>query len=382
MNQLSSILTSLQTSLSNLDKGEQNKQLIEALVTEGNQHAQPAWAGHMTAAIAHPALLGQLLAGLHSGNLLSADLYPQLAQIEAQLLTWLCQIFKQQHGHFTHGSSYANLEALWQAREHSKNTSNIVYASTAVHYSIAKACNILGLKLHLIETNAQGQIKLEALRKACKKTKPIAIIATAGTSSCGAIDPLSECVSIAHDVNSWCHIDAAWGGALALLDEHSELFNIDADSLCFDPHKSLGQPKPCSLLLYQRPLAPFLDIEVDYLTTAPTKTLVGSHGGELFLPFWCSLLLNRDGLMEQLRHRLIQAELFATRLQEKTNWTIWHSITGIVCFKVPDEIDLSSLEKQGLLSRSKINGVEVYRTVFTNRTTKAADIWAALIPYL
>jgi len=379
MSQLSSIIASLQIALSSLEKDEE---LVKALITEGNQHKQSSWAGHMTPAVESPALLGQLVAGLHNGNLLSADLYPQLTQIESQLIDWLCQTFKQQYGHFTHGSSYANLEALWQAREHSQNTSNIVYASTAVHYSIAKACQILGLKLQTIETNEQGQIQVDALRKACQKTKPIAIIATAGTTSCGAIDPLSECIDIAHEVNSWCHIDAAWGGALALLDEHSDLFSIDADSLCFDPHKSLGQPKPCSILLYQRPLAPFLDIETDYLTTAPTQTLVGSHGGELFLPLWYSLLLDKEGLINQLRQRLAQAEQFAALLQEKTKWTVWHSVTGIVCFKVPNEIDLLPLEKQGWLSHAKINGEKVYRTIFANSNTKTEDIWTEITPYL
>mgnify|MGYP003633919611 CR=1 FL=1 len=381
MTELSDTVNILQNQLMAFAKDEQITQLIEQLITEGRLHQKESWTAHMTPFIDPPALLGQLLAGLHNGNLLSAELYPQLALIEQQLLGWFCQLFQQPFGHFTHGSSYGNLDALWQAREQTKNSSNTVYGSQAAHYSISKACRILGLNFQTISTNDFGQIDLDALRTACQRVAPIAIVATVGTSSCGAIDPISTCTEMAKEFNSWCHIDAAWGGALILSQAHQHHLTgiAQADSICVDPHKALGQPKPCSLLLYKRPLANTSDLDVDYLTQAPKQTIGGSYGGELFLPLWCSLQLNgMQSFSDRTDQRLEQAEQFARALKQHSNWWLLHSATGIVCFKPPTNIDLTHLVNLGQLSLAKVNGREVYRAVFANHTSQAKALITAL----
>jgi len=384
MTTLSEIVSLLQHQLSTVAEDDQSAKFIQQLITEGQLHHKNTWAGHMTPAIDHPALLGQLLAGLHNGNLLSPELYPQLAAIERQLLDWFCQLFQQPFGHFTHGSSYGNLDALWQAREHAKNSSNIVYGSQAAHYSISKACRILGLSFHAIPTDELGQIDLIALHTACQRAAPIAIVVTAGTSSCGAIDSISVCIDIAKGFNSWCHVDAAWGGALMFSLSHQHNLNGigQADSVCVDPHKALGQPKPCSLLLYKRSLATQLDIEVDYLTHTPKQTIGGSYGGELFLPLWCSLILGGTrSFSDRIDQRLEQAEQFALALQQQTNWWLLHSATGIVCFRPPTEVDLTHLINLGQLSAAKVNGQEVYRVVFASHTSQAKPLITALRLY-
>lgn len=384
MTPLSDIFNLLQNQLSAIAEDDQSTKRIQQLITEGRLHHKDTWTGHMTPAIDPPALLGQLLAGLHNGNLLSPELYPQLVVIEQQLLDWFCQLFQQPFGHFTHGSSYGNLDALWQAREQAKNTSNTVYGSQAAHYSISKACRILGLNFQAIPTDELGKIDVNALRIACHHAAPIAIVVTAGTSSCGAIDPISTCIGIAKEFNSWCHIDAAWGGALMLSPaHHHHLTGIaQADSLCIDPHKALGQPKPCSLLLYKQPLANTLGVEVDYLTQIPKQTIGGSYGGELFLPLWCSLILSgTQSFSDQIDQRLEQAEQFALTVKRLTNWWLLHSATGIVCFKPSTDIDLSHLVNLGQLSTAKVNGQEVYRVVFASHTSLAKSLLTALQLY-
>ena len=383
MNQIAMLIESLQNPFSTLPpKNVRNAQkLFETLIEEGNQHQQTTWAAHMTPAVESPALLGNLLAGFHNGNLLSTELYPHLSSIESQLIHWFCQLFQQNHGHFTHGGTYANLEALWQARDRKANPSNIVYASEASHYSIAKACQILGLQFQSIATDDQGEIQLDALKIACQHTVPIAIIATAGTSSCGAIDNLAACIELANNIDCWCHIDAAWGGALQLLNQTELHLKIEgADSICFDPHKALAQPKPCSILLYQNPLNSISGL--DYLSSNPRKILAGSYGGELFLPLWCSLQLDKKGLIDKLKFRLEQAKLFAQMLKDNTDWQVWHSETGIICFKANVSCDLSALEKKAVFSTSKINGQNVMRAVFASHTTSAKDLFTKLEPYL
>ncbi len=400
MNNSASILAQLQHYIDQLLASEQNSvtlatiddqpadnsnllTILNALIIEGDRHRADNWAAHMTPAVRCESLLGQLIAGLHNGNLLSPQLYPTLAKIEQQIINWLCQLFQQQHGHFIAGSSYANLEALWQAKQHHPDKLNIVYASEAAHYSIAKACQILDLELRCIATDKNGQLCPEILQQACDKQSPLAIVATAGTPALGIIDPLEDCIKLAQQYQAWCHVDAAWGGALSLLPEYKSLFDIisQADSICFDPHKGWHQPKPASVLLYQRPLTPMLSADADYLQHPPVNSLPGSRGGELFLPLWLTLMSSGvDSLRQQIHHRLDQAEQFSLHLKQSTDWQVYRSPTGIVCFH-PNQTDLTDLVNKGILSQAKVAGKDVYRVVFASPNTMADAILTVLEPY-
>lgn len=359
----------------------------KALINEGSHHYTELWAAHMTPPASSASVLGQVLAGLHNGNLLSSPLYPLLHQIEQQLLDWFCQLFQQQYGHFTAGATYSNLEALWQARDHSSNKTQIVYASTACHYSIAKACQILGLQFQAIATDEYDRILPSALEHACKEQAPVAVVLTVGTTAAGEIDPLKDCIKISNSFNSWCHIDAAWGGALVLLEEYHALIHdmAAADSLCVDPHKAFGQSKPCGVLLYQQPLQALFDADTNYLEQQPQKTLSGSYGGELFLPLWSEIMFNGvDYLRKDIQHRLSQATQFATKISSCSDWWLHHSATGIVCFqpKLSTTENIDKLVKQGLFSQAKVNGKEVYRAVFVSPNTQAETLITALEPFL
>src|SRR5690554_3002809 len=144
-------------------------QQLQALIKSAQRHEKANWAAHMTPAVDELALVGQLLAGQHHGNLLSAELYPQLREIEQEVVAFFCPLFGQQEAHATHGGSYANLEALWRARKQFGTYSRKVYASDQCHYSIAKACDILDLQLQLIPSNTQQQMDIGQLEKACKQ---------------------------------------------------------------------------------------------------------------------------------------------------------------------------------------------------------------------
>ena len=355
---------------------------IHSIIAEGQLHDQSTWAAHMTASVSPQSLFGQILSSLHNGNLLSPELYPVLAAIEQQIITWLCQLFDQQYGHFTAGSSYGNLEALWQAKQANPH-SRIIYASTAAHYSVNKACQLLELELRTIPCNSESQINIEDLRSACLAATPMAIIATAGTPAAGAFDPLDDCILLAQKYQAWCHIDAAWGGSLRLLPEYDQLFGQNlakADSLCFDPHKGWAQPKPSSILLYQRPMRPMMSIDADYLQQRPADSLSGSRGGEAFLPLWFTIAsLGVVALREQSRFPLVQAQHFAEQLANRTAWPIYKSPSGIVCFEAPK--DLTGLVKIGILSQAKIEHKAVYRAVFTSSLVRSEELVSHLEPY-
>ena len=353
---------------------------IHTLIAEGQLHDQPTWAAHMTASVSPQSLFGQILSSLHNGNLLSPELYPVLAAIEEQIITWLCQLFEQQYGHFTAGSSYGNLEALWQAKQANPH-SRIIYASTAAHYSINKACQLLDLELRTIPCDSESKINIEYLRSACLAKSPMAIVATAGTPAAGAFDTLDDCILLAQKYQAWCHIDA--GGSLRLLPECGQLFGqhlAKADSLCFDPHKGWAQPKPSSILLYQRPVFPMMSIDANYLQQPPAASLNGSRGGEAFLPLWFTIAsLGVKTLREQSRFPLAQAQHFAEQLADRTSWPIYTSPSGIVCFEAPK--DLTGLVKTGILSQAKITRKSVYRAVFISTLVRSEELISHLEPY-
>jgi len=353
-----------------------------ALLQEACEQDQGDRASHMMPTLAPYSRLGQQLAGLHQGNLLSAELYPQLEQAELTSLSWLKSCFNLPYAQFSHGGSYNNLQALWQAREHDATDRRTVYASEACHYSIAKACQILGLELQFIETDAEDRLNADKLARACAQAPPLAVVLTAGTSALGALDPLADGLAVARRYQSWLHIDAAWGGALCLLPESGHYREVieQADSVCFDPHKSLFQPRPCSVYLSRHSLSQ--TEQTDYLAAAPTQRLCGSYGGELFLPLWLNLtLLGQQWFADQTRHRLAQADRFAEQLRQSTDFSVFNGGSGIICFQAPEH-SLDKLVDGGNLSRARVNGQAVYRSVFAGYQTDADTLMATLRPFL
>lgn len=366
------------------DKSQPLSEQIDTIILATQRHTQPNWAGHMTPAVNEQAALGQLLASLHHGNLLSPELYPELIAIESDIFDFFCPLFGQKTGHATHGSSYGNLDALWQARKKFGDTSKRVYASDQSHYSIMKACDILGLKLQLIPSNALQQIDVKALALACKEEAPMAIVATSGTSSSGQLDDVLAIKTLTQRYPCWVHIDAAWGGFLSLID-NSPLTDKQlgqADSVCFDPHKSLGQPRPCGLLMYQQQIKPVTP-PPSYLAKTPREVLPGSYGAELLLPLWLTIrTLGKAGLANQLEAKLVQARQFSEFINAQAGWWARDSGSGIICFTAPRQKNLTRLVEEGVFSTTELAEKQVYRAVFASPTTRCRALINDLAPFL
>ena len=185
---------------------------------------------------------------------------PGAVTIENQLIRWLCSIVdypKEAHGNLTSGGSIANLIAVKAARDvHKINSANIkktvIYLTEHTHHCNYKALNILGLDeavIRKVPINSKFQMDDRALEKIVegdiqKGLKPFLVIATAGTTDTGAIDPLDLIADICEKNKIWLHIDAAYGGFFILVDELKEKFKgIErSDSIVMDPHKSLFIP--------------------------------------------------------------------------------------------------------------------------------------------
>jgi len=180
--------------------------------------------------------------------------------IEHELLNWMKSIFnfpESAIGNLTSGGSIANLIALTAARDKHgiKNAvieKSVIYTSPQVHHCIQKALRIIGLEdvqIRYLELDAYSRIIASDLEQKIESDKnkglnPFVVIASAGTTDTGAIDPLQDIGSIAKENNLWYHIDAAYGGFFILVDKVKERFKgIEmADSLVIDPHKGLFLP--------------------------------------------------------------------------------------------------------------------------------------------
>jgi glutamate/tyrosine decarboxylase-like PLP-dependent enzyme len=192
-------------------------------------------------------------AGMYYGS-------PGAVTIENEVLDWMKGIFKfpdSSVGNLTSGGSIANLIALTAARDKHeiKNEvirSSVIYLSEQVHHCIHKAIRIIGLEdvqIRYLKLDENSKIRIEDLKSQINQDKseglnPFMVIASAGTTDTGAVDPLKEIGEIASENNLWYHVDGAYGGFFILCDNKKELFHgIEmADSLVIDPHKGLFLP--------------------------------------------------------------------------------------------------------------------------------------------
>jgi len=162
---------------------------------------------------------------------------PSAAQLEITTINWLLKMFhfptKKGGGIFTSGGSMANLTALATARriKCGENFSDaIIYLSDQAHSSNIKAIRVLGFKssqIRIIPTDLEFKISLNKLKNAIAKDKleglkPFCILATAGTTNTGTVDPLNKIANICKKENLWFHIDGAYGAAAILSKKGAE----------------------------------------------------------------------------------------------------------------------------------------------------------------
>ena len=210
--------------------------------------------GIYTAALADfMAAVTNKYAGMHFGS-------PGAVAIENELLDWMKGIFgfpKNAVGNLTSGGSIANLIAFTSARDkHQIKNENVVksvvYISSQIHHCIHKAIRITGMEdvqIRILELDELHRINAQKLEQTiqddlAKGLNPFMVIASAGTTDTGAVDPLQKIGEISKQHNLWYHIDGAYGGFFILSESKKELFKgIEmADSLAIDPHKGLFLP--------------------------------------------------------------------------------------------------------------------------------------------
>jgi len=192
---------------------------------------------------------------------------PGAVRMENHLLDWMRQMIgfpKTALGNMASGGSIANLIAIVTARDAfeiqpKEVHKHVIYLSKQVHHCIDKAIHIAGLRqaqIRYIDLDKNYRMDAEQLKSTIQEDlkegfHPFMIVASAGTTDTGAVDPLQALATLAKENNIWLHVDAAYGGFFMLTDEGKEkLKGIElSDSVVMDPHKGLFIPYGLGVVL-------------------------------------------------------------------------------------------------------------------------------------
>lgn len=238
-------------------------------VFQYSRPASPRFFGYVFGSGEPMGALGDFASSVLHQNATSWRSAPSATTIERTVVAWLaeavgCSGFS---GSLTVGGSLANLMGLCMARE-AKVPANergvrggVIYCSSEAHMSIPKAAALLGLghqAVRLIPVDKEFKMRMDALRAAMvedvkRGLNPIAVVASAGTTTTGSIDPIAAIADICAEYELWLHVDGAYG-ALACLAIPEAFPGLErANSLSLDGHKWLYQATGCGCLLYRNP---------------------------------------------------------------------------------------------------------------------------------
>jgi len=250
----------------------------------------PSYVAHLNCPVAVPAVAAEaMLAAINT----SVDTYDQsevATLMERRLIDWTCGHlgFAGGDGIFTSGGTQSNLQALFLARENvlAEAAGHVeaddaesrrggpdlgaptrrdllsrlrILATDQAHFSVSRAAFLLGLDAEAVvtvPTDRSGRMDAEALNASLLAIEandqiPMAVVATAGTTDLGVIDPLEIIAEICEAANVWLHVDAAYGGGLLWAPQRAHLLDgiSRATSVTIDFHKTFFQPVSSSALL-------------------------------------------------------------------------------------------------------------------------------------
>lgn len=256
---------------------------------------------------------------------------PGAVAIENEAINWLKSVFsypKSSVGNLTSGGSVSTLIAFTAARDkhqvkNERIPKHVVYLSDQVHHSTQKALRIIGLEdvvIRHVALDDYFKMKPDSLESIIQKDIaegliPFLVVATAGTTDTGAVDPLNEIADVAEKYKMWFHVDAAYGGFFILTSKKDLFAGIErTDSIIVDPHKSMFLPYGLGAVLIKDKNAALHSnhYEANYMQDAAGDDLVKS-------PSNLSPELTRHfrGLRLWLPLQIHGIEPFITCLEEK-----------------------------------------------------------------
>ena len=338
---------------------------------------------------------------------------PAMAAIEASVVAWLCESFgygEGAQGVLTSGGSMANLSAIVTARSELLGESfadGTIYVTEHTHGSVAKAAVIAGFPraaLRNVPTDDEWRMRPEALAHAVREDraagrKPFLVVASAGTTNTGAVDPLQEVARAAADESLWFHVDAAYGGFFQLTERgRRALAGIElGDTITLDPHKGLFLPYGCGCLLASDgdALRRAHQVDAHYLQDlADTRGIpnFADHSPELSRDFrglrvWLPLHLHGVAAFRAaLDEKLDLARLIYEGLAADERFQVWEPQLSIVPFRLRDRDDAANRELHErinasgrmYLSSTVVDGRFMLRACVLAHRTKRARVEEAV----
>ncbi len=344
---------------------------------------------------------------------------PAAAELEIVTMNWLLKLFKfptrKGGGIFTSGGSMANLTALVTARRQRCGddfSKAIIYMSDQAHSSNIKAIRVLGFKkeqVRIIPTDIEFKMAINKLKNAIAKDRleglePFCIIASAGTTNTGTVDPLNDISKICKKEKLWFHIDGAYGAAAILSKKGNVLLKgiEKADSLTIDPHKWLYQPYEmgCLLVRNHKWLSQTFSEKPEYLRDIEGNTSeinFYDHGIQLTrrfraLKFYMSLkTFGMDAFRKAVSYNIDLAESVEGLLRKSSNWEVVSPATlAVINFRYnpigksfsEKELDVLNQEiskkiidsREALLVTTVLQNQVVLRMCLINPRTTIKDI--------
>jgi aromatic-L-amino-acid/L-tryptophan decarboxylase len=238
------------------------------VLDESAAQPRPRWFGFVGSSGLEIGVIGDLLSATYDINLAIGTDAATL--VERQALRWVGELvgYPGEGGSFTSGGMLSNLTALTAARERAlpgsrrrgiSGTPATIYCSSEAHYSIVRAAEVLGLgsdAVRAVPIDEHRRARPEDVADAIDADRaagitPIAVVASAGTTLTGAVDPIGRLADVCAPRGVWLHVDGAYGLPAAAAPSTSALFaGLDrADSVSLDAHKWLYLPKACSIVL-------------------------------------------------------------------------------------------------------------------------------------
>ena len=398
---------------------------IERIIVPGVAHwAHPQFMSYFGCTTTSPGILAEMITAAMNVNAMTWRTSPAATELETLVLDWLRQWLgfpDDFQGVLYDTASISTMHALAVAREEASTSIRTlglsgrtelpifrIYTSDQAHSSVEKAAIALGLGEHnvrRIASDAEFKMNVTALREAVNADlrhgfKPLAVVATVGTTSTASVDPVREIAVICAEFQMWLHIDAAYGGGLALLPEHQWVTDAwaEADSLVINPHKMLFVPFDFSAL-YVRDIERLRRL----FTLAPESLhLRDPAGAEInYMDYGVQLgrrfralkawvvwrTFGRAGMAARIREHLRLAQLFAQWIREDPRFEISAPVMmGVVCFRLKDSDDKAADQKnsatvakinasgKAYLTQAKLRGRVVMRLGLGNVLTTEAHV--------
>ena len=365
---------------------------LDEVLLPGITHWQhPGFFAYFATTGSEPGILAELLAATLNVTQILWRASPAATELELVVMDWLAQLLglpREWHGHIEDTASTSTLAALAAARH--AHHGRVVLCSEHAHSSVEKAARLLDLAVQKVPADARHRMRTDGLvdlEGAC------AVVATVGTTSSTAVDPVAELAEICEREHVWLHVDAAYAGSAMVCPEFRWAWEgIErADSVVVNPHKWLFTPVDCSALWTRRPedLHAAMTLVPEYLRSGDEDALNLSEYGPALgrrfraLKLWAVLrCYGREGLQERIREAVRLAELFESWVAAEDGWEV---VTprefSVVCFRrdASDEENAALLERlnasgEAFISHTVLDDRYVLRLAVGNARTAEDDV--------